>query len=268
MVVTYIISCIIVRTKPCKYFQLNANWFNQDKGIFSKLDLNFLFPDKWRLDTDILDDQCDPKHYPVWLKPEWGENAEGVHCARNASEFQQLKRMILRSKRPYLVQQSATGKREFELFSVWDSPRSTSPAAFSITEVKNSEHHPVNGIHNPQTSYCDLTPQLDSDQQSRILGSMQAIGRPPISRLCVRADAIDDVIAGHFQIIEINLFTPMPIHLLDSRYTNRECWTMIRKMMMTLAMATRNRDRSNAEKPVYAQMTRNRMRYRSVTLPS
>lgn len=263
MVVTYILSCIIIKTKPCKYFQLNSPWFNLDKGVFSKLDLNSMFPEQWRLDIDILDDGFYPTQYPVWLKPEWGENADGVYCARNEAEYRQLKAKILKSDRPYLVQRSATGKREFEIFSVWESPDSAQPATFSITEAKNQDDcHPVNGIYNRHTSYHDLTGQLDPDLQSGILENIEGIGRFPISRLCLRAQAIESIAKGDFQIIEINLFTPMPIHLLDSRYTNRERWLMIRKLIMPLAMATRNRNLTLAEKPVYTLMTLNQLRYR------
>lgn len=261
MVFTYIVSCIVVQTRPCKYFQLNASWFNQKKGVFSKLDLNSLFPEKWRLDIDILDFQLQPTQYPVWLKPEWGENASGVLCARNHDEFQKFKDKILKSKRCYLVQRSATGCREFELFTVWESPDSSDPAAFSMTEVKNQNNLcPVNGIYNQQTSYHDLTAELQSNQASAILKSIKSLGRFPLSRLCIRANSIEDVVNGQFQIIEINLFTPMPIHILDARYTNRERLSMILKMMRSLAKATRNRDQTHAEKSVYLQMTYYRIR--------
>lgn len=266
MVVTYILSCTIIRTKPCKYFQLNSPWFNLEKGVFSKLDLNAVFPERWRLDIHTLDDGFRPDQYPVWLKPEWGENADGVYCAHDEAEYRQLKTKILKSGRPYLVQRSATGEREFEIFTVWESPESTQPATFSITEVRNQmDRLPVNGIYNRHTSYHDLTGQLKTDQQSKILKNIESIGRFPISRLCVRTVAIENLVNGDFQIIEINLFTPMPIHLLDSRHTSRERWSMIRKLIMSLAIATRNRNQALTEKPVCTRMIHNQIRYRFPT---
>ncbi len=267
MVVTYIFSCIRIKTKPCKYFQLNSLWFNMEKGVFSKSDLNFMFPEQWRLDIDHLNDQFHPNQYPVWLKPEWGENADGVYCAQDEVEYRQIRNKVLRSNRPYIVQRSATGEREFEIFLLWESSESKQPAIFSITEARNDDNHrPVNGIYNPHTSYHDRTDQLKPDQQSRILKNIERIGRFPISRLCVRAESIEEFAKGNFQIIEINLYTPMPIHLLDSRYTNRERWLMIRKLILSLAKATRNRDQALQEKPVYTRMIRNQIRYRFTSL--
>ncbi len=267
MVVTYIFSCIKIKTKPCKYFQLNSPWFNLEKGVFSKFDLNAMFPEQWRLDIDNLQDEFQPNQYPVWLKPEWGENADGVYCALDEVEYQQIKNEVLQANRPYLVQKSATGEREFEIFLLWESSESMQPATFSITEAKNDEERrPVNGIYNPHTSYYDLTDQLDHDQQSKIRKYMESIGRFPISRLCVRTENIEEFTKGHFQIVEINLFTPMPIHLLDSRYTNRERWLMIRKLTMSLAKATRNRNPTLKEKPVYTRMIQNHIRYRFTSL--
>ncbi len=266
MVVTYMVSCIIIRTRPCKYFQLNSPWFNLEKGVFSKLDLNGLFPEQWRLDINTLDEGFLPDQYPVWLKPEWGENADGVYCANDEAEYQLLKTRTLKSGRPYLVQKSAAGAREFEIFTIWESLESTRPATFSITEVKNHmDRLPVNGIYNQHSSYHDLTDQLKPDQQSKILKNMESIGRFPISRLCVRAATMEDIANGDFQVIEINLFTPMPIHLLDSRYTGRERWSMIRKLIMSLALATRNRNQTLMEKPVYTRMIHNQIRYRFST---
>ncbi|MYJ53141.1 MAG: hypothetical protein F4093_10930 [Gammaproteobacteria bacterium] len=260
MVGTYTLACIAARTRPWKYFQLNAPWFNLEKGIFSKLDLNVLFPAQWRLELDLLDAEFRPARYPVWLKPEWGENANGVFCVGNETEYQQIKDRIVESGRSYVVQQAATGKREFELFTIQDCPDSESYAVFSITEVTNGTHrYPVNGIYNPETSYHDISDRLQPDQKTQILEWIVKIGRFPISRLCVRADSIEDVVSGNFQIIEINLYTPMPIHLLDSRYSNRDCWSMIRHHMLALARATRNRDRSRQEKPVYTRMLRHRI---------
>ncbi|MCY4312217.1 MAG: hypothetical protein OXD44_00695, partial [Gammaproteobacteria bacterium] len=228
-----------------------------------------LFPEQWRLDINTLDDGFRPDQYPVWLKPEWGENADGVYCANDEADYQQLKARILKSGRPYLVQRSATGEREFEIFTVWESPESTQPATFSITEAKNQmDRLPVNGIYNCHTSYHDLTDRLNPGQQSRILENIESIGRFPISRLCVRTAAVEDLAKGDFQIIEINLFTPMPIHLLDSRYTNGERWSMIRKLIMSLAIATRNRNQALKEKPVYTRMTHNQIRYRFSTSAS
>jgi hypothetical protein len=60
MVVTYILDCVLIGTKPWKYFQLNAPTFNAEAGIFSKLDIDQLIPEKWRLQQNLLDDSAVP----------------------------------------------------------------------------------------------------------------------------------------------------------------------------------------------------------------
>jgi len=50
----YIYYCIISFTKPWRFFQLNAKYFNDKKGIFSKYDIEKEIPDKWKLSSGII----------------------------------------------------------------------------------------------------------------------------------------------------------------------------------------------------------------------
>ncbi len=71
MIPTYMLQCVLIGTKPCKYFQLNSEIFNGDKGIFSKMEIDQLVPEKWRLAQYYDDGVKLPGRYPVFVKPEF-----------------------------------------------------------------------------------------------------------------------------------------------------------------------------------------------------
>jgi len=257
MVATYMIDCCLIRTKPCKYFQLNSPWFNERKGVFSKMDLDRLIPERWRLQQRYDDGVSTPGSFPVFLKPEWSENAKGIHRADNPEELRLIRQKIAASKAPYLLQEGASHRREFEIFCLRDYRDSSRYSVFSITETINRrEPNPINSIHNRDTHYQDLTDQFSEEQKSVVYGYLNRIGPFAISRLSVRAQSPQQLVAGHFQVIELNLYTPMPIHMLDPKYRLRDLWKMIRQTMMSLARLTRARDKSLVEKPVYTQIMR------------
>lgn len=60
--------------------------------------------------------------------------------------------------------------------------------------------------------------------------------------------------AGRFHVIEVNLFLPMPINMLDRRYGLKQIFDMIRRYMMSLARITKARDKSLPEKPVFTKI--------------
>ena len=92
MVSVYILFCIRIATRPCKYFQLNASFFDREAGIFSKAGINELIPAQWRLAQWYDDGARMPEGYPVFVKPEWSQNARGVHRADNADELRRILR--------------------------------------------------------------------------------------------------------------------------------------------------------------------------------
>ena len=107
MVATYIIDCCLIGTKPCKYFQLNSPWFNENKGVFSKMDLDRVIPERWRLEQKYDDGVSNPVSFPVFLKPEWSENAKGVYRADNPEELRLIRQKISTSTVPYLLQRGS-----------------------------------------------------------------------------------------------------------------------------------------------------------------
>ena len=256
MVATYMLDCCLIGTKPCKYFQLNSPYFNNSKGIFSKLELDQLVPNKWRLHQVYDDGYTIPHKFPVFLKPEWGQNAGGIIKVSTREELVLARKSIKSSRISYLIQECASYAREFEIFFLADYKDRTRPSVFSVTEVLNNrEENPVNSIHNPDTHYVDVTSRFSEEQKQTLSGYIGQIGSFSISRLSVRTADIKSLLNGKFQVIELNLFTPMPIHMLDPKYSYWDLWIMIREYMMLLARLTKIRDKTLEEKPVFTKMT-------------
>jgi len=78
MALAYILFCVRFATLPCKYFQLNARYFNRDAGIFSKLGIDELIPAGVATRASRRRRAHAPQSYPVFVKPEWSQNARGV----------------------------------------------------------------------------------------------------------------------------------------------------------------------------------------------
>lgn len=249
MVLTYIACCVRIATAPWKYFQLNARYFSTEQGIFSKIAIDRLIPARWRLYQDYDVDGLVPDRFPVFLKPEWGQNAHGIHRADNPTELNRLRTRLHAEPQRYILQEAAPGQREFEVFSI-DAYGAQRPAAageqllaadvVTVTEAVNGcESYPINSKYNRDTHYTDITHNFSREELGRLAACLRRIGRFGIARMSARADSREALLAGEFHIIEINLFLPMPINLLDADYSWRRKWRFIRHAMMSLALATR-----------------------------
>ena len=225
LVLSYIFYCLKIRTNVTRYFQLNAQYFNEDKGIYSKLDIDRMIPQRWRLRQCADNGTSTDFNYPVFVKPEWGQNAYGIRCANNAAELteiRQLPRIV--SKMPNIIQEAATEAREFEIFSVLSADDEMKAAVLTVSEAVNvrAQAFPINSINNNNTVYRELTPMLSTDELDAIWKHIRSLGRFALSRVAIRADSINDLVNGDFHIIEINLYVPMPIHVLDPDKTVME----------------------------------------------
>ncbi len=254
-VITYILSCIKIGTKPCKYFQLNAACFNEQVGIFSKIEIDRLIPQEWRLQHEYDDGTYMPENYPVFVKPEWGQNAVGIFKADDAASLAEIRENTAHARSRYVIQQGASEKHEFEIFSILHHADKNRYAELTITETINgSEPNPINSIYNPDTRYREITEQFSEQQKQELWRLLGRIGRFGISRACLRADSVAQMLAGKFHVIEVNLFTPMPINMLDPKYNNAELWKMIRRYMYSLAKITKYRDKNLTEKPIFTKI--------------
>lgn len=255
MVVTYIAYCVRIGTAPWRYWQLNAHYFSVEHGIFSKLSLDSLIPDQWRLAQSIDCETTLPDAFPVFLKPEWGQNAHGIHRADNQAELHQLRARLAGESQRYLLQEAASGLREFELFSIDANRGDTQHDVFTVTEaINDQEQFPINSKYNRHTHYSDISDQFSDEQLARLSGYLSQIGQFGISRMSARADTIEALVTGDFQVIEINLFLPMPINLLDSNYSWRQRWAFIRTAMMSLARATKMIQPVEKEPAIFTRM--------------
>lgn len=257
-VLIYIVFCTLLRVGPWRYFQLNAGYFNRNKGIFSKLDIDQLIPQQWRLEQWVDHSGIRPNHYPVFLKPEWGQNSKGIQRADNAEEFEQLRLLKPSSKVQYLVQQGAKQSIEFEVFLI-PSPLSSSTlqesevGVISITQVSNSsaEAFPINGIYNSATEYSDISSLLTREQKQHLYCQLRTVGEFNIARYGIRADSIDELVRGNFSIIEINLFFPMPLMLLSNNVSLGQKWSFITGSMWLLARVTKAMNKEQPYKDIF-----------------
>jgi D-alanine-D-alanine ligase-like ATP-grasp enzyme len=236
--------------KPWRYFQLNADYFNKAKGLYSKQDINNLIPEKWRLSqwidkpaTEAKDSlNITAKSYPLFVKPEWGQNSQGILRADNAEELASIRaQRDTNQPMQYLIQEAAKGKIEFEIFAIPCDQSADRHSMLSVTQVINHspDDYPINGIYNQQTEYMDITPTLSQEQLDQLWGYVKAIGRFRISRVGVRADSVEQLIAGDFKVIEINLFLPMPLVLLTSNTSTRNKYKTALRCTWLLAKNTK-----------------------------
>ena len=255
LIITYILSCLRILTAPWKYFQLNARYFSDEQGIFSKLSLDQLIPDRWRLAQNIDSEALEPTSFPVFMKPEWGQNAHGIRRADNLDELKQIRAELSGSNKRYLMQQAAPGAREFEIFSIDSNRDDAVHDVLTITEaINDNEHYPINSKYNRHTRYADVTDQFSAEDCAQLASYLSEIGEFGISRMSVRADSHASLIAGDFHVIEINLFLPMPINLLDSTYSWQEKWRFIRRSMMALAKSTKMIKPVERPQPIFTRM--------------
>ncbi|WP_293264988.1 hypothetical protein [Neptunomonas sp.] len=226
---------------PWHYFQLNASYFNKGKGIYSKQDINDLIPIEWRLDQWLDSGDKQPESYPVFVKPEWGQNSKGILRADNRNELDDIRCQRATGQSHYLIQEAAKGKIEFEVFIIPSDIASDRYAMLSVTQVINhsSDNFPINGIYNKQTEYQDVTKLLSKESSNALWENLRTIGDFRISRFGVRADSLTKLIEGDFKVIEINLFVPMPLVLLTKNTSLKKKLSLATQCTWLLAKVTR-----------------------------
>ena len=253
MMFWYIVNCLRLRTNPWRFFQLNAQYFNKKKGIYSKYDINRLIPIRWRLGQYLDNEAYFPAEFPVFLKPEWGQNSYGIFRADDLNELKQIRKNTANSDLTYLVQEAARESREFEVFYIRDAANPHEAAVLSVTEVKNSKEsqYPINGVHNIFSSYIDRTPQFTRDELAQLWEHVSRVGHFRMARAALKADSEVELLAGNFHIVEINLFTPMPLNLLDEVTPWQEKAKFIKHAMVHLARNTAGLFKGQKEEGIF-----------------
>lgn len=224
------------RTKPWNFFQLNEFYFNRDKNIFSKLDLDNHIPKQWRLEQVVDDGEIVPS-FPVFVKPEWGQNSHGVGIANNFDELNKLRQTRRDKDIDYLLQDAATEKREYEFFYIRSTSNLSDFDTISLTETvnKSDETLVVNGINNNDSVYREVGSGLSEGERETLWEMFGSIGCFYIARVGVKANSLGDLLSGDFHVIEVNIFLPMPLVLLDKLIKVKEKHQFIRRSMKASA---------------------------------
>lgn len=255
LVVTYILWCFRHGAAPWRYFQINAHYFSDEHGIFSKLLLDRLIPDRWRLSQQLDSPDILPDNYPVFVKPEWGQNSRGVQRVDSLEQLTRLRDVNASRPERFIIQEAAAGTREYEIFSIDIDRHDGHHDVVTVTETVNTgERYPVNSKFNKQTRYEDITRQFTPAELQVLASYLSELGQFGISRLSVRADSISELLYGKFQVIEVNIFLPFPINLFDERTPVSERWRFILRAAEALALATKNIKPVPRPRPIFTLM--------------
>lgn len=240
------------RTRPWNFFQLNSDYFNREKKIFSKQELNDCVPEVWRL-SQLVDDGRIVPSFPVFVKPEWGQNSHGVALARDLDDLQKFRRNRKNKTVTFLLQEAAPEQREFEIFYLRNAEDLDSAALLSVTETINlrGDVLPVNGINNRYSAYIDKTDEFSDEDLKRLWTLMKQIGHFRIARVGLRADTLEAMLDGSFHVIEVNIFLPMPLALLDQSWSWDEKHQFIRTCMRGAAMLAAKGPRPTKRLPIF-----------------
>ncbi len=255
LVFWYLWACLRHRALPWNYFQLNSMFFNAEKGIFSKLEMDSLIPPCWRLSQFYYDPDQPPERYPVFIKPEWGQNANGVIRADNKNEYLAFKDIATGTDMPFIVQDAARGKKEFEVYYLRCPDNSDDYSFLSITEVTNTcqKSLPINSIHNPCTGYVDITSRFCDKELQTIWFCLKKIGGFRMARVGLKADNIEALFKKEFRIVEINIFLPMPLILLAENVNQREKKKIIKTTMSLAAKLVKNIPKDETGETIFFQ---------------
>lgn len=253
LVIWLILYSLRYRTKPWNFFQLNHSYFNREINIFSKLDLDHHIPEKWYLQQRLDDGKIVPE-FPVFVKPEWGQNSHGVGIAKNISELKALRAKRGDTTVAYLLQEAASEEREFEFFYIRRAENPDDYQTISLTETINTsdESLVINGINNKNSVYRDVGYDLSDEQRSTLWQVFSSIGCFYIARVGVKANSLAELIEGMFHVIEVNIFLPMPLVLLDERKSLQEKLRFIRHSMKGAAqLASKVNVTGSERRPIF-----------------
>ena len=233
-------------------------FFNKEKGIFSKLDMDTIIPHRWRLEQYYYDPDHPPKAYPVFIKPEWGQNSNGIIRANNENEYRGFQGVSKTQNMPFIVQDAASGEKEFEIYYLRSPDNHDNYDFLSVTEVTNTclKSHPINSIHNPCTGYVDITKTLSAKGLQTIWSLLRNIGEFRVARIGLKANNIKEIFNKKFYIIEINLFLPMPLVLLAENVDSCEKKKIIKLTMLLAAKLVKKIPKNETGENIFLKKTK------------
>ncbi|MDC9715581.1 MAG: hypothetical protein PSN36_07195 [Gammaproteobacteria bacterium] len=251
MIFHYIAWSIRLGILPWYYFQINAEWYNKKKGFYSKIDMDKYIPLKWQLKQCYFDKSQPPTEFPVFLKPEWGQNSNGIVRVDTKEAF--LNFDSTNSKIPYIVQQAAAEMQEYEVFYIRNADNPQHLVVLTITQSINQtdERYPINSVNNADVVYQDCSGTFSQNELKKITLHLQELPSFRIARVGLRANSRADLLAGLFHIIEVNLFAPSPINLLDNNLSKKVKHQFIKNSMYHLVKVSNTTPRAHFNRFVF-----------------
>lgn len=248
----FILEALRIGAKPWHFSQANVAFFDDEKGLFSKFQIEKLIPEKWRLESEVFRPGQVPGEFPVFLKPEWGQNSRGVFRADSDVDFTKIAGSIPGDKITYLVQRAAKGRKQLDVFYIRSTADPRTYGTISITECLSdgNEQCPICGIYKG-TWYSDVTEKFSKSDLERIWENLETIGPFRIARVETKCDSYRDLVEGRFKIVEINIFLPMPMNVLDEEIPAKVRRAFVRKSMRLLAEQVKSISETRKPKNIF-----------------
>jgi len=250
IVLYFILYALSKGIKPWRFFQVNAKYFNEEKKIFSKYEIEENIPSKWKLKNYILDNKNNPKiwekyilynyKFPLFLKPEWGQNSYGIYRVDKEKELNKYLKKIKNQNTTYICQELASYKWEYEILYIKKKHADTENLIFSATQTIDSswEKNSIQWIHN-NSKYIEITNNFTQEEIKIINDKIKKISKFNFARIWLKADNIKWIIDWNFKIFEINIFLPLPLNLLDNNISEKKKNIFLKKFVKALAIITR-----------------------------
>jgi hypothetical protein len=236
----YISWSIRLRIPAWYYFQINAEWYNKKKGLYSKIDIDQYIPKQWLLKQEYFTKDSLVNNFPVFLKPEWGQNANGIVRIDSVNELESFS--IENQKLPYIIQEAAKENIEYEIFYIRGNEETNNYPILTITYALNTTQgqYPINHIRNKNVKYLDCTSDFSHNELEKVKSILDKLPPFRIARVSLKTNSKEELLEELFHIIEINLFAPFPINLLDENTSQTDKDIFIKKATCALVKVSAN----------------------------
>ena len=247
----YIYWSIRLKIPAWYYFQINAEWYNKEKHLYSKMDIDKHIPKQWLLKQQYFTKDSEINSFPVFLKPEWGQNANGIIRIDSTSDL--INFDIKDKKTPYIVQEAAKENIEYEVFYIRGTEKTNSYPVLTLTKaVNNGEgQYPINHIKNEHVNYEDTTSDFSAHELEKIKNILDKLPAFRIARISLKTNSKDDLLKELFHIIEINLFAPYPINLMDKNTSQEDKDKFVKNAMYDLVKVSATTPKKHFNKFVF-----------------
>lgn len=242
----FIYYCLKIRTNPWAFFQIHAHFFDVEKWIFSKYDIEQAIPEQWRLgsyrvnNSDTTESILQHFELPLFWKPEWGQNAHGISYIESKNELKIFLKKSRWSDVGYVIQEACDYAKEYEICFSKDPDNLDTIVIHSLVEAENMDGVHISSIH-AETRYKEVLHEIDMAQCETIAEHIESMWDLFVGRVGMRANSLQDIVDGNFKVFEINIFIPMPLKLLAYNVDQSQKDIFLHKWTQTLAGLTKQR---------------------------